>query len=314
MILPDFKYRKAETVADAIGLYNEFNGKVSYLAGGTDLMPLLRYRLSTPAAVIDLKGIIDLSTVTAQDGWVTIGANVTLFALKQNQTIQDYFPVLYQSLEATACETLQMRGTIGGNLLQDTRCIEYNKSNDWRVARGFCLKMGGKTCNVVPGARVCLSNYCSDNALSLISLSATVRIQGPGGERTIPLEKIFSGKGGKPFALEPGEILTHIRIPMDKSKGAYEKLRVRKSIDYPLVAVAACVKGDHARICVGGIGPAPLVYDLTGLDTDRIVDASRGTYADAKAVRNTTLSAEYRKRMAGVLFRKAVNRALKEEE
>ncbi|GAB6908345.1 putative 4-hydroxybenzoyl-CoA reductase, beta subunit [Desulfosarcina cetonica] len=314
MILPDFEYRKAETVADAIGLYNEFAGNVRYLAGGTDLMPLLKHRLSTPAVVIDLKGILDLSTITAQDGWLTIGANVTLFALKQNQTIRDYFPVFYQSLEATACETLQMRGTIGGNLLQDTRCIEYNKSNDWRVARGFCLKMGGKTCNVVPGARVCLSNYCSDNALALISLSATVKVIGPGGERAMAIEEIFSGKGSKPFALEPGEILTHIRIPMEKSKGAYEKLRVRKSIDYPLVAVAACLKEDNARICVGGIGPAPRVYDLKGLGTDRVVDASRSTYADAKAVSNTTLSPEYRKRMAGVLFRRAVNKALKEEK
>ena len=314
MILPDFEYKKAETVADAIGLYHEYNGNVRYLAGGTDLVPLLKSRLSTPAAVIDLKGINDLATITAEDGWLTIGANVTLFALKQNQTVQDYFPVLYQSLTATACETLQMRGTIGGNLLQDTRCIEYNKSHDWRVARGFCLKMGGETCNVVPGARVCLSNYCSDNAFSLISLSATVSIQGPEGERTMALEKIFSGKGGKPFALEPGEILTHIRIPMEKSKGAYEKLRVRKSIDYPLVAVAACLKEDSTKVCVGGVGPAPLVYDLKGMDPDAIADASHCTYTDAKAVGNTTLSPEYRKRMAGVLFRRALNKVLKEEE
>ena len=284
-----------------------------YLAGGTDLMPQIRYRLSEPAAVIDLKGIDALSGIHVQGGWLTIGANATLFELKQHPLIQAHFPVLCRSLAATACETLQMRGTIGGNILQDTRCIEFNKPVDWRIARGFCLKMGSKACNVVPGARKCLANYCSDNALSFIALSAMVILQGPKGERSMALENIFSGKGGKPFALEPGEILTQIRIPMDKSKGAYEKLRVRKSIDYPLVAVAACIKQGQAKVCVGAVGPIPLVYTLEELTAADIEQAVQKVSADVKTVKNTTLPPEYRKKMAGVLFQRAVVKALKEE-
>ncbi|MDR3568988.1 MAG: FAD binding domain-containing protein [Syntrophobacteraceae bacterium] len=312
MILPGFEYRKATSVADAIALYNDFEGKARYLAGGTDLMPLLKYRLAAPAAIIDLKGIEELKAIAAIDGWLTIGANVTLFELKNHPVVKEYFPLLYQSLDATSCETLQMRATIGGNLLQDTRCIEYNKSLEWRAARGFCLKMGGKCCNVVPHSRVCLSNYCSDNALSLVALSAEADLAEAGGEKTAGLEKIYTGSGSKPFVVEPGTLLTRIRIPLEKSKGVYEKLRVRNSIDYPLAAVAVAMKKSVARVCVGGVGPAPLVYELAGTDEGTLRDAANSASTDARAVPNAILSPAYRKKMVGVLFRRAVQKVLRE--
>jgi 4-hydroxybenzoyl-CoA reductase subunit beta len=312
MILPAFEYRKAASIAEAIAFYNDFQGKARYFAGGTDLMALLKYRLSAPAALIDLKGIEELQTISAENGWLTLGANVTLFDLKNHPVVKEYFPVLHQSLEATSCETLQMRGAIGGNLLQDTRCIEYNKPLEWREARGFCLKMGGGACNVVPHSKVCLSNYCSDNALALVALSAMASFAGPEGEKTTALEKIFKGSGIKPFALAPGELLTRIRIPMEKSKGVYEKLRVRNSIDYPLAAVAVAMRKTGARVCVGGVGPAPLVYELAETDAGTVRDAAQKAYTDAKAVPNATLSPTYRKKMVGVLFRRAVKKVLRE--
>lgn len=312
MILPRFEYRKASSVSEAIAFHEDFEGKARYLAGGTDLMPLLKFRLSEPSAVIDLKGIRELETIAPGDGWLTIGANVTLFELKENPVVKEYFPVLYQSLAATSCETLQMRATIGGNLLQDTRCIEYDKSFEWRTARGFCLKMGGKTCNVVPHSHMCLSNYCSDNALSLLALSAEISLAGPRGEKRERLEKLYNGSGSKPFSLEPVELLTRIHIPLEKSKGVYEKLRVRNSIDYPLAAVALAMKKAFARICVGGVGPAPLVYELTPTDEEALRNAAQKACTEVKAVPNATLSPAYRKKMVGVLFRRAVQKVLKE--
>jgi 4-hydroxybenzoyl-CoA reductase subunit beta len=312
MVLPKFEYKKAESVARAITLYNDYHGKAEYLAGGTDLIPLVKLRLSAPAVVIDLKGIEEMKAITRNKGWLTIGANVTLFDLKNEPLVKEYFPALYQSLDATSCETLQMRGTIGGNILQNTRCLFYNKSLEWRTARGFCFKMGGESCNVVPNARICFSNYCSDNALSLIALSAQVKLTGPRGERKIRLEKIFSGSGRTPFVLEPGEILTEILIPMKKTKGVYEKLRVRDSMDYPLVGVAVSIKGDVARACVGGVGPAPLVYDLQDTHAGTVKDIAQKAYADVKTVSNATLTPAYRKKMVGVLVKRAINKVLQE--
>ena len=152
MILPKFEYKRAKSIAEAIGFYTHFEGQARYLAGGTDLIPLLKLRLSTPAVLIDLKHITELKTLSRDAGWLAIGANVTLFDLKKDPMVKEYFPALSESLEATSCETLQMRGTLGGNILQDTRCLLYNKSLEWRTARGFCWKMGGQACNVVPNA------------------------------------------------------------------------------------------------------------------------------------------------------------------
>ena len=312
MILPKFEYKKAQSISGAIALYKDLNGEARYLAGGTDIIPRVKLRLQAPATVIDLKGIAELSEVSRRDGWFVVGANVTLFDLKNDPMVQEYFPALYESLDATSCETLQMRGTIGGNILQDTRCLLYNKSLEWRTARGFCFKMGGETCNVVPTAKACFSNYCSDNAPALISLSAQVKFAGPKGERTEKLEKIFSGNGRKPFILEDGEILTEILIPMKKTKGAYEKLRVRDSMDYPLAGVAVSAKGTAARICVGGVGLVPRPYGLKNIGESSVKDIAQKAYTDAKPVENATLSPVYRKKMVGVLLKRAVKRVLRE--
>ncbi len=312
MILPKFDYKKAEDIAAAIALYECSKGRACYLAGGTDLIPLLKLRLSEPSAMIDLKGIPQLKTISRKGNSLLIGPNVTLFELKNHDAVKDYFPALYESLDATSCETLQMRGTIGGNILQNTRCLLYNKSLDWRTARGFCYKMGGETCNVVPNTAACFSNYCSDNALSLLSLSASVKLAGPEGERKIKLDKLFSRDGRDPFTLKPGEILTEIHLPLKRSRGAYEKLRVRNAIDYPLLGVAVSMIGGKGKVCVGGIGPAPLVYDLKDLSGAALKEVAQQARQEARPVSNTTLSAGYRKKMVNVLTQRAIKRALKE--
>lgn len=310
MILPKFGYKKARDVAEAVKLYQGRKGKAVYLAGGTDLIPLIKQRLSTPSAVIDLKGIDELRSVARKDGWVEIGANVTLYDLKNNPLIRDNFPALYESLDATACETLQMRGTIGGNILQDTRCLEYNQSLEWRTARGFCIRSGGKECNVVKGSKICFANYCSDNAPALLTLGAEAKLEGQKGERVIKLTGLYTGDSFKPFAIAAGEILTQIRIPTKKTKGAYEKLRVRESMDYPLVGVAVSAAGAGTKICVTGIGLQPRLYELkAGAGVGEVADKAS---SDAKPVANAVVSPAYRKKMVGVLIKRALKRAFGE--
>lgn len=312
MILPKFEYKSARTVAEAIDLYGRFDGKAQYLAGGTDLVPLLKLRLAQPAVVIDLKNIEELKVVSQQGGALVIGANVTLFDLKNHAAVHEYFPALHESLDATSCETLQMRGTIGGNLLQDTRCLFFNKSLEWRTARGFCYKMGGETCNVVPRAQACFANYCSDNAPAFLTLSARVKLVGPRGERFLDLEKIYTEKGRGNLLVEPGEVLTQIHVPLKKTRGVYEKLRVRDSMDYPLVGVAVSLKGSSLKASVAGIGKIPRVYTIKKVDDGNIGELATQAQGDAKPVQNASLSAAYRKKMVGVLLKKAIKRTLKE--
>ena len=220
---------------------------------------------------------------------------------------REYFPALREALEATSCETLQMRGTVGGNLLQDTRCLFYNQSEFWRRAKGPCVKTGGDSCHVTGSGR-CLSNYASDLAPSLLTLGASLRLIGPEGEREITLEELFSGDGAKPFNLKPGEILCEILLPKRVTKGGYEKLRLRGSIDYPLLGVALSMADGKGRLSVGAVGPKPTVWDFESEGIDLVAEkAPQGL----QAIGNTVLDPSYRRNMAEVFSRRLIQRVLK---
>jgi 4-hydroxybenzoyl-CoA reductase subunit beta len=314
MILPELMYKKAKSIEDAILMFQKYNKKCFYLAGGTDLVPQLKLRLHKPTALIDLKDIVDLKGINIHKGFLSVGANMTLFELKNNPVVKEYFPALFESLDATSCETLQMRGAIGGNILQNTRCLFYNKSLEWRKAKGFCLKMGGEKCNAVPNSRTCFANYCSDNVPPLLTLSAEVILNGVDGERKMNLEEIFSGDSRTPFRILPGEILTRILIPLRKTKGAYEKNRVRDSIDYPLVNTAISVEDGRGKLSIGAVGPIPYIYNMENMGAHTLEELADCVYSDSKPVANSTLSASYRKSMSRVLVKRIIAKVFKEVE
>jgi len=310
VISSKFEYRKPTNVDEAVELYGEFEGSAVYLSGGTDLVPRMKLGLEKPRAVIDLKAIDSLSVLEDQGQWIRIGSEVRIFDLKQNELIQDLFPALASSLEATSCETLQMRGTIGGNLLQNCRCLFYNQSEFWRRSKGFCLKMGGEKCNAVPGAKTCFANYCSDNAPSLCTLSAEVELSGPKGQRRISLEELYTNKADKPFDIQPGEILTAIFVPKKKTIGDYEKLRVRCAIDYPLLGVAFSLVDGTGKLAVGAIGPKPIVVELGESPKQSVKEAVKGVLDQVRSVNNTVLDREYRKRMISIMAERLVNKVM----
>ncbi len=306
MILPQAEYRKARSVEEALALFYHYEGRAAFLAGGTDLIPRMKLRLAKPLALIDLKGIEDLRGVREEGDWVRIGPLTTLYDLRAEELIREEYPALFESLEATSCETLQMRGTIGGNLLQESRCLFYNQSEFWRKAKGFCLKMGGERCNATGGTR-CLSNYASDNAPALLSLGARLKTVGPQGEREFPLEELYTGRGERPLGLSPGEILVEVLLPRGRTKGGYEKLRVRGAIDYPLLGVAFTVRNGERRLALGAVGPRPTSFPVQDLE-----EAAERASAEVSPIPNTVLSPPYIKRMAKVLSMRVMRRVLEE--
>ncbi len=314
MILPEFEYKKPKTIRRALQLYRAHGDNAVYLSGGTDLVPRIKQRLEKPVVVIDLKNITGLNKIEISRSWLKVGTNVTLYELKNHPFVKDALPALADSLEATACETIQMRGTIGGNVLQNTRCLFYNKSDEWRKAKGYCIKMGGQVCNAVEGAKMCFANYASDNAPTLITLGAHVSLSGIDGKRQVPLDDIFSGKSGRPFALKSGEMLTHIMIPAIKTRGSYLKIRVRGSIDYPLVGVAVSLANGKGCISIGAIGGKPLRLDFNEDENgwaDRIAQESSNRVSP---VANTVLSPAYRKKMVGVLVKRIARKLVEEDK
>lgn len=314
MIASKFAFRSPKDVEEALRLYREFHGEAVYLSGGTDLVPRMKLELEKPKAVIDLKRIASLTAVEAQGDWIRIGPLARIYDLKQNNLIRQYFPALEASLGATSCESLQMRGTIGGNLLQNSRCLFYNQSEFWRRSKGFCLKMGGQSCNAVPGAKTCFANYCSDNAPALCTLSAEIEVTGHDGARRLRLEELYTNKADKPFNLQPGEILTAIFVPGEKSVGGYEKLRVRDAIDYPLLGVAFSSVGRTGRLAVGAVGPRPYVAEMKQPWQDAVGEAVRAILKQVRPVGNTVLDPDYRKRMIPVLAERLVNKVMEGAE
>lgn len=314
MIPTRFEFRRPQDVQEAVQLYHEYQGDAVYLGGGTDLVPRIKLGLEKPKAVIDLKRIGPLTTIDDQGEWIRIGSLVRIFNLKQKSLVADYLPVLKASLDATSCETLQMRGTIGGNLLQNTRCLFYNQSEFWRKSKGFCLKMGGETCNAVQGAKACFANYCSDNATALCTLSAEVKLSGPEGERHLTLEELYSNKAHKPFNLQPGEILTAILIPKKKTLGGYEKLQLRGAIDYPLLGLAFSSADGTGKLAVGAVGAKPYVQEMKQPYQDAIGESVEALLKHVRPVGNSVLDPDYRRRMIPVLAGRLVKKVMEGAE
>lgn len=308
MMLPKFSYCSPETLREAFDAFQEARQDSVYMSGGTDLVPRLKLRLEKPSLVIDIKRIANLKGVEEDADTLKIGAMESIFDLKNNPLIKKHCPALQASLESTSCDTLQIKGTIGGNLLQNTRCLFYNQSEFWRKSRGLCLKMGGESCNAVPGAKKCFANYCSDNAAALCTVNAKVKLEGIAGERVVPLPKIFSNNAAKPFRLEPGEILTEIIVPKQKSRGGYDKLRLRGSIDYPLLGIAFSIVDGAGTLAISASGPSPKVFELKNLSEAALEQVVQKAVQETYLAANTVLNPDYRKRMIGVLSKRLINK------
>jgi 4-hydroxybenzoyl-CoA reductase subunit beta len=326
MKLPEFELIQPHSLQEACSILGEQGGKVALLAGGTALMVGLRYRLSKPAVVIDLKGLTALDTVGRNEGGgLAIGSMVTLEALEKSPLILNECSLLAEAARLVAVPSVRHGATIGGNLCLDTRCIYYNQSEFWRSGLRACFKLGGDICNAVEKGRRCQAVYQGDLGPVLIALGAEVKIASAKGERIVPVAEFFTGRGEKPNVLKPDEILAEVRIPTSGqgTAGAYEKLRVREGMDFPMAGVAVRVKRnrdgtiEQAKLVLGAVGSSPaeapkasrLLEGHKPTD-DLIQSVSREVMDRAQPVGNLAMNAGYRRKMVGVLVKRALRRAL----
>ncbi len=328
MKLPEFEYFNPRDVPSTLELLALHGEQAVLLGGGTDLLVRMKQGLLKPGVVISLRGVEDLRGIRKQkDGTLMIGALTRITDLLESSVIRRKYPGLAQAAGAVSAPPLQNMGTVGGNLTQETRCLYYNQSAMWRRSKPTCFKAGGAICNAVKGGSHCFATYQGDLAPMLIALSARVVLSKKGGSRAIPLEDLYTGKGKIPVRKDPDELLEGIILPPpDKNTVCrYEKLRLRQALDYPLVGVAVCLtlSEDKTR-CVSGrlvltaVGSGPVLVDDDGLmqdaevSDDWIQSLAEAAYKAAKPVPNVLTPPAYRKRMARVLTRRALNRALKD--
>jgi 4-hydroxybenzoyl-CoA reductase subunit beta len=326
MRLPEFEFIQPHSLQEACSILEEHDRKAAILAGGTAIMVGLRYRLSKPAVVIGLKKLSALDYVGRNEsGGVGIGSMVTLETLEKSPLVLNEYAPLSQAAQLVAIPSIRHWATIGGNLCLDTRCLYYNQSDFLRSGLKACFKRGGDICNAVEKGRRCQAVYQGDLGPILIALGAEVKIVSAKGEKIISLAQFFTGRGEKPNVLKSDEILVEIRIPPSDpgAAGAYEKLRVREGMDFPMAGVAVMVKKNQSgtieqvKVVLGAVGSSPTeVPKAAGLlegqkPTEDLLQAvSREVVDRAQPVGNLAMDVRYRKKMLGVLVKRALRRAL----
>jgi len=331
--LPEFSVITPTTLDEAIAARAAHPGSKP-LGGGTDLVVNIRRGIVAPAVLIDMNRVAGLSAIKADANTLEIGASVSLTQLAEHPDVSKHYPVLAQAASHIAGPTHRNMGTLGGNLCLDTRCIYYNQSEWWRAANNHCLKTTGAICHVAPKSRgVCFATFSGDLAPALLTLHAEVDIAGPQGRRTIPLEQLYIGFArqdvpvtetqgdGKFFlSLRPGEIVTAARAKNTPGlRSAYDKIRIRRSIEYPVAGVAVALRRANnklAELCIAftGTNPRPVLLagtaDLCGGGLDeRVFKGLDALVRDQIMPMKTTFTpGHYRRRVAGVLARRLLSR------
>ena len=335
--LPDFEIVRPQRL-DALIAARAAHAQSSLLGGGTDLIVNLRRGIVAPKVLIETNGVAELRGIAADAHELVLGAAVTLSELAAHADVVRHYPALAEAAAHIAGPTQRNMGTVGGNLCLDTRCIFYNQSEWWRDANRHCLKTTGTICHVAPKSRgVCFATFSGDLAPALLILDAEVDIAGPAGRRTMPLDDFYIGYArqdepvtdtrgdGKYFlALRPGEIVTAVRAKNTPGlRSAYDKIRIRRSIEYPVTGVAVGLRRDgdtltDLRVALTGTNPRPVrlvgAERLCGGALDAAVFAGLDALVrdQVMAMKTTFTPGHYRRRVAGVLARRLVQRLFAE--
>ncbi len=321
MHLDPFELHRPGDVDEAVRLARELPGGADYLAGGTDLLPNYKMHLNLRPHLIALDGIPELRGRSVS----RVGAMERLEEVDRDRAFAARWPAVAQAVREIATPLVRASGTVGGNLLVETRCFFFNQSHFWRDSLGYCLKAEGDRCHVVPQKERCYATFSGDLAPALMVHGAEVELAGPDGRRRLPLAALYdaAGDGIRRHRLAPGELIVAVHLPGSAAPewGAYRKLRVRPAFDFPELGVAVSARWDgdrleHLRIAAGGLETYPRGFDeLTApLEGTRPGEAEMKALASAvmakvRPVHNTFLPPDYRKKMTGVYVRRLLEEA-----
>lgn len=270
LAMQPFAYARAVTQRDALENLSAGDG-VMAIAGGTDLLDLMKLGLSTPTRLIDINGL-DFASITTTSSSTKIGALAHLSDVASHTQIQSSFPVLSQALLASASAQIRNMATIGGNLMQRTRCPYFREpafACNKRSPGSGCSAIGGfdRGGAILGGSSSCVSVHPSDLAVALVALDASIEIASANGQRTLKCEDFYVLPDDTPqveTALAPGELIVSVDVPqsVEASQSLYLKVRDRATFEFSLVSVAAAIALDgstirSARIALGGVAPRP---------------------------------------------------------
>jgi 4-hydroxybenzoyl-CoA reductase subunit beta len=310
MRLPKFRYFAPTSVKEALRIKAGEGSDSAFVAGGTDLYPNMKRRQQTPRVVIGIARIAALQRLRANADGLAIGAAVPLSDIERHRRVRKAYPGLAHAISEISTPPLRNMGTLGGNVLLDTRCNYYDQNYEWRQAIDFCMKKDGTICWVAPGSPKCLAVQSADSVPVLIALRARVVLASPEGAREVALEDLYRNDGIHYLTKRPDELLTEIRVPKaDGWSASYRKLRRRGAFDFPVLAVGAAVRSvsgvvAEARIVLGAVASSPVraagaEQVLVGrpLDVTAITEAAEAAAGPSRPMDNTDFSFLWRKEM-----------------
>jgi len=246
---------------------------VRFIAGGTNLADYMKLNVERPTQLIDINRLpLDKIEPTA-DGGLKIGALARNADVAVDARVKAQYPVLSQALLAGASPQLRNMATVGGNLLQKTRCVYYRDTAancNKRVPGSGCPAIGGhnRMLAILGTSEHCIATNPSDQNVALMALEASVHIEGVKGQRTVLIKDFYLVPGATPqreTVLEPGDLITHVTLPAPAAgiRGVYLKLRDRASYEFALASAAVVMKQgaggsiDFVRVALGGVGTKP---------------------------------------------------------
>lgn len=265
--MKEFTYERATSPAGAAEAASRTPG-AKFIAGGTNLLDLMKLQIETPSHLIDVNGLALDTIEDTPDGGLRIGALVRNTDLAAHERVRRDYPVLTRALVAGASGQLRNRATTAGNLLQRTRCPYFYDTNlpcNKRAPGSGCAAIGGHTRElaVIGWSDKCIATHPSDMAVAMRVLDATVEtVQASGDTRRIPIADFHRLPGDTPHVettLEPGELITAVTLPRPiEGVQVYRKVRDRSSYAFALVSVAAIVQRDGGgRVALGGVAHKP---------------------------------------------------------
>jgi 4-hydroxybenzoyl-CoA reductase subunit beta len=321
MLMPPFNLHHPQTIEEACELASTFlskNESFDWVAGGTDLLPNYKWHINVKTHVISLAKIAGLDTISMHE----IGAMARLGTIT---TSQEVHPLIASAASKVASSLIRNNATLGGNICLDTRCFWFNQSEDWRRSIDWCHKEDcgtGSDCRVIPNQNtLCVATYQGDLAPSLMVLEGVIHVIGPNGPREIPADAFFQLDGITRNVLEEGEFVLKVTFPegVENRVGAYKKLRVRESWDFPEAGVAASwFAGDPSSLRMASTAlesiPRSHQAEIESLESEfsneHIPSLSEAIMKSIKPVNNTALPPRYRKSMVRVLAKRCLREIL----
>jgi 4-hydroxybenzoyl-CoA reductase subunit beta len=265
MRLPKLTYHEPKTLKELLTIKGELQASCVVLAGGTDLIPMLKRRNALSAHLVNVKRISEFTGLAFDREGLHIGPAVTLRDLIEHPRVSTEYGLLSQAAESVGFNQLRNMATIGGNVCLDTKCTYFNQSAFWWKSRAACFKRGGDTCYVVKGGKGCHALSAADTVSALVALEAELVIQGPSHERRILAQDFFTGDGRKPHDLRAEEVVTGLRVPPAEEgwREGFMKKSARGSVDFSLASLSVRLRMNgkrvmDARIALNGVSSKPV--------------------------------------------------------